>query len=140
MSEPSRLFLYGTLMAGHRHRLARRLHEVLGPGREAGLSGIMYAVPDAEGVYPLVIPGEGWVRGMVHEAAGLSDALWGELDAYEQVVTRGDGYRRRAVTLVSGERAQAYLWQGALPPGALPVAEGEFAAFLARTGMQPFAT
>lgn len=138
MNEPERLFLYGTLMAGHRHHLARRLHEVLGPGREAALAGVMYAVPDEEGVYPLVIPGAGTVHGTVHDAAGLSDALWAELDAYEQVVTHGDGYARRAVTLASGERAQAYLWQGALPPGAMPVAQGDFATFLARTGWRAF--
>lgn len=132
------LFLYGTLMAGQPHPLARRLHAVLGPGEPGVIAGRMFALRDPLGWYPAVVSGEGVVCGMVHRADGLDDALLAALDAYEEVVATGPGYRRVEVIVSDGALAQAYLWHGALPDGARPVAEGDFAAFLSRTGQRPY--
>lgn len=133
-----RLFLYGTLMAGQPHTLARRLHAALGVGVQAQVAGRMVAIPDPDGWYPAVVPGQGHAKGMVHAADGLDDALWAALDAYEQVVATGAGYRRRDVAVAGVGLAQAYVWQGALPEGALTLEEGDFAAFLAKTGQRAF--
>ena len=130
-----RLFLYGTLMAGQPHALARRLHAALGPGERAWVAGAMVAIPDPGGWYPaLVAGGRGRAWGKVHGADGVDAALWAALDAYEQVVTAGPGYVRRVVL---GD-AQAYVWQGALPQGAVALEDGDFAAFLARTGERSY--
>lgn len=133
-----RLFLYGTLMAGQPHPLARRLHAVLGPGESGEIAGRMFAVPDPGGWYPAVVSGEGVARGMVHCADGLDDALLAALDAYEEVVATGPGYRRVEVVVPGVGLTQAYLWQGALPDGALALEEGDFAAFLLRKGQRAF--
>jgi gamma-glutamylcyclotransferase (GGCT)/AIG2-like uncharacterized protein YtfP len=128
-----RLFLYGTLMAGNGHSLARRLHDVLGPGQAAQVEGRMFVIPDPDGWYPALVPGEGcWVRGMVHAACGLDEALWTALDAFEE------GYLRRDVIVEGGGCAQAYVWPDALPDGALALADGDFLAFLRRTGQRPY--
>jgi gamma-glutamylcyclotransferase (GGCT)/AIG2-like uncharacterized protein YtfP len=135
---PGRLFLYGTLMAGHGHRVARRLHDVLAPGGAAQVSGRLVAIPNPGGWYPALLAGAGVVRGMVHAADGLDAALLADLDAYEQVVRVGAGYRRAEVMVAGVGPAMAYVWQGALPPGAVALEEGDFAAFLARTGQRPY--
>jgi hypothetical protein len=75
---------------------------------------------------------------MVHRAHGLYDALLAALDGYEEVVETGPGYRRVEVAVSGAGPAQAYIWQGALPGGARPVAEGDFAAFLSRTGQRSY--
>lgn len=133
-----RLFLYGTLMVGQPNALARRLHAVLGPGEPGGIVGRMFAVPDPLGWYPAVVSGEGIVRGMVHRADGIDGAMLAALDAYEEVVATGAGYRRVEVAVSSGGAAQAYVWQGALPEGALALEDGDFAAFLACSGQRAF--
>jgi gamma-glutamylcyclotransferase (GGCT)/AIG2-like uncharacterized protein YtfP len=136
--KPVRLFLYGTLMAGQPHPLARRLRAVLGPGEPVVIGGRMFAVPDPLGWYPVVVPGDGIACGMVHRADGLDDAMLAALDAYEEVVATGAGYRRIEVAVPGVGPAQAYVWQGALPEGALALEDGDFAAFLACSGRRAF--
>jgi hypothetical protein len=126
-------------MAGQGHALARRLHDVLGEGRPGQVAGAMFAIPDPEGWYPaLVLGARGMTRGVFHQAYGLDTGLLAALDDYEQVVESGAGYRRRDVPVVDLGLAQAYIWQGTLPEGALALEDGDFAAFLARTGQRAF--
>jgi gamma-glutamylcyclotransferase (GGCT)/AIG2-like uncharacterized protein YtfP len=90
--------------------------------------GRLWAVPDPEGWYPALLPGEGRVTGMLHRPLAIFDvAMLAAMDRYE-----GEAYRRLpiTVTLASGAvRAQAYVWQGALPAGAVALEDGDFAAF-----------
>ncbi|WP_343613657.1 gamma-glutamylcyclotransferase family protein [Novosphingobium sp.] len=130
---PPAFFFYGTLMAGIDHPLARVWHTALAEGEKGWAQGRLWAVPDPEGWYPALLPGEGRVTGMLHRPLAIFDvAMLAAMDRYE-----GEAYRRLpiTVTLASGAvRAQAYVWQGALPAGAVALEDGDFAAFLARSG------
>jgi gamma-glutamylcyclotransferase (GGCT)/AIG2-like uncharacterized protein YtfP len=133
----SRLFFYGTLMAGLDHPLARSWHGALAPGEPGRVAGRLFAIADPQGWYPALLPGEGWVRGMAHRLLPAFDAaMLAAMDHYE-----GAEYRRlpMPVMLAEGEAmAQAYAWQGALPTGAVALEDGDFAAFLARSGEAPY--
>lgn len=140
---PARLFLYGTLLQGACNTVAVRLHRHLEPGLPAWVAGQLFAIPDPAGWYPALVPGEGTVRGMVHDLApGFDAELLAELDAYEGLRDDGSGeYRRQivAVTTAAGEvSAAAYVYNAALPAGVRPVPEGNFAEFLARSGLPAF--
>ncbi len=136
-----RFFFYGTLWGGSGSAVARAVHARLLPGVTGTVEGTLYAIPDPQGWYPALVPfaeggGEGVVHGFVHEAApGFAKADLAALDAYE-----GEEYRRRelAVSLADGSAmvAQVYVWAGALPAGAEPIAEGDFAAFLHQRGLK----
>lgn len=140
---PDRLFLYGTLLQGTCSAVAVRLHRHLAPGRPGWVQGRLHAIPDPGGWYPALVPGEGIVRGMVHDVRPTFDAdLLAVLDAYEAVSTDGRGeYRREPVTAMTDEGplvAEAYVYNMALPAGARAVPEGDFPAFLAAGGLTAF--
>lgn len=128
-----RLFFYGTLMAGLGHPLARGWHGALSAGEAGWVRGRLWAIPDPEGWYPALLPGQGRVRGMVHRPlAGFDAGMQAAMDRYE-----GEAYRRLPlpVMLAEGEvSAQAYVWQGALPEGAVALEDGDCAAFLTQSG------
>ena len=140
MSAP-RFFFYGTLLSGSGNPVARVAHRKLLPGRPATAPGALHAIRDAAGWYPALTPGEGEVRGMVHEAArGFGTADLARLDAYEECGPGGE-YQRREIAVRSGGQevlAQAYVYVAALPEGALPVPDGDFAAFLQRGGLSGY--
>ncbi|WP_206238033.1 gamma-glutamylcyclotransferase family protein [Novosphingobium terrae] len=133
----SRLFFYGTLMAELGHPLAREWHAALSAGEKGWVEGRLWALPDPQGWYPALVPGEGRVMGTVHcPLAAFDAAMLAAMDRYE-----GEAYRRLPVTVrvASGEiAAQAYVWQEALPEGAVALEDGDFAAFLARSGEQAY--
>jgi gamma-glutamylcyclotransferase (GGCT)/AIG2-like uncharacterized protein YtfP len=107
----------------------------IGPGRAATTSGIIFAIPDAAGWYPALLPGDGVVQGAIHDRGGADLAA---MDEFE-----GSRYRRQEVLVTVGARlvtAQAYLWIDALPTGAEPIAHGDFARWLADTGRKPLGT
>ena len=118
------LFFYGTLIAGCGNRHERAAHQTLGPGGAGQVRGLLYALPDPGGWYPAMISGEGVVQGVVYPILpGLDLAA---LDAYE-----GAEYRREGVSVRTKQgvlRAQAYVWAGGLPAGAVRIANGDFIA------------
>lgn len=129
-----RLFFYGVLREGLGDWpfLAG-----IGPGRAATTSGALFAIADPQGWYPALRHGQGpgWteVVGTLHDARGVDLAA---VDAFE-----GADYARRPIPVrCAGETlgAEAYLWAAPLPPGAPPIAHGDFARWLAETGHAPF--
>lgn len=130
---PPAFFFYGTLMAGLGHPLARVWHAGLSPGEAGWARGALWAIPDPEGWYPALLPGEGSVRGMLYRSlAGFDAGMLAAMDRYE-----GDDYLRLALPVMLGDgeaMAQAYVWQGALPAGAVALEDGDFAAFLEQSG------
>lgn len=124
------LFLYGVLMRG---AAAWPFLAGLGAGRAARTYGALFAIPDPQGWYPALLPGNDVVHGLLHDAGRVDLAA---VDAFE-----GAEYRRGSVMVeVAGQTvaAQAYLWQGVLPGGAQQIAHGDFARWLAETGRAPF--
>jgi gamma-glutamylcyclotransferase (GGCT)/AIG2-like uncharacterized protein YtfP len=104
----------------------------IGPGRAASATGTIFAIPDPQGWYPALLPGDGVVHGAVH-AQGQADLA--AMDAFE-----GPRYRRQAVpVMIAGATvmAEAYCWIDALPGGTEPIAHGDFARWLAETGRRP---
>ncbi|MBH0114709.1 gamma-glutamylcyclotransferase [Novosphingobium sp. YJ-S2-02] len=157
MAEPQRFFFYGTLMACSEHPLARRLHRLLrslGPGY---LPGRLVALPDRKGWYPALTDGEGRVAGEVYvpRRGSLTPHELAALDRYEGCLRnarlRSDYWRAtlgaRLVARVGLQGAdlrprlavQAYVWSGVLPRAAVPIEDGDFAAWLARTGARAYA-
>lgn len=134
------VFFYGTLMAPARNPVARTIHARLGPGTPATTPGQLYAIPDPAGWYPALIPGEGVVHGQLHAADGLTAEDIARIDAWEgyDPAAPGGGDYARAALAVGDKVAQAYVWIAPLPPGAVPIPEGDFAAWLAHTGGRAF--
>ena len=105
----------------------------IGPGQAATASGALFAIPDPQGWYPALVPGEGTVIGAVRDAARVDMAA---VDAFE-----GADYTRRPIPVrCAGETlvAEAYLWAAPLPSGAPQIAHGDFVRWLAETGNAPF--
>ncbi|HZU62290.1 MAG TPA: gamma-glutamylcyclotransferase family protein [Novosphingobium sp.] len=144
---PLRFFFYGTLMGGHGNAGAqvvaahmRLLGAARAPGRLVGLE-------EGGGWYPALLPdaGGGQVAGRLYEALpGFGAAQLAAIDRYELCFPEDPGVSEYCRALVpvawaggQGE-AQAYLYARALPPGALPIAGGDFARWLADTGRRAF--
>lgn len=137
-------FFYGTLRPDLAQGLPARLIERLEPVGGAVAHGRMLARRDPRGVYPVLVRGTGRVHGMVCRADGRLSGPWLDaLDRYEGAAGGGGEYLRRpiAVRLAGARRitAQAYLFNRPLLPALIPVPHGDFARFLAETGLRPFA-
>jgi len=123
------LFFYGVLLEG--------LGEWpflngIGPARRATTTGTLYGIGEANGWHPALLPGEETIVGAVHEAGGANIA---QMDVFE-----GPDYARTPIPVdVDGTKieAEAYLWIAPLPDGALRIAHGDFARWLAETGRSP---
>ena len=61
-------FFYGTLLDGSDNAAARAVHALLAPLGPATVAGRMAAVPDADGWYPALLPGDGLVHGRLFAA------------------------------------------------------------------------
>ncbi|MCJ1961275.1 gamma-glutamylcyclotransferase family protein [Novosphingobium mangrovi (ex Hu et al. 2023)] len=146
MNAPRRFFFYGTLLAGMETALTRRIHAHLRALGPAQVRGRLVAIPDPDGWYPALLPGPGWVAGMLYAARpSFTRATLGELDAYEGCCPRAHGageYRRAAIgaRLDDGRcrDAQGYLYARPLPRGSLELPGGDFARWLEETGTLPF--
>jgi len=134
-----RLFVYGVLLGSVAEGSVRELLRGLGPGQPATTRGLLYAVPDPRGAYPVLVPGEGTVRGMVH-AAGTVDLA--ALDRFEDADRPEGEYRRDPVTALLGDgteaRAFAYLYNRRVTPALIAIPHGDFPRWLRETGARPF--
>jgi gamma-glutamylcyclotransferase (GGCT)/AIG2-like uncharacterized protein YtfP len=125
------LFFYGVLIAEIAPPPVQRLLAGIGPGRPATARGKLYAVADPAGAHPAMVAGDGAVSGVVHEAGSVDLA---GLDAFE-----GADYVRTPIRVNSeGEaiEAHAYLWV-APTDGLEPIPDGDFARWLAASGLAP---
>jgi gamma-glutamylcyclotransferase (GGCT)/AIG2-like uncharacterized protein YtfP len=145
-SMPTHLFFYGTLVAGNPNPVAAAIHAALEPVGPARTRGVLVAIPDPAGWFPALVAGEGVAHGALYRAgAGFDRALLARMDAYEAFdpAEPADSLYRREAIMVQCEvgaavDAAAYLWNGALPAGALQIAGGHFGQWLAQTGNPVF--
>ena len=109
-------------------------------GAPATTTGALYAIPAASGWFPALILTQARystvVHGMIHEAGDVDLAA---VDAFE-----GADYTRQPVPVDGWDgygdtRADAYVWTAGLPPGAEPIAGGNFAEWLRATGRPVYA-
>ncbi len=102
-SEAATLFVYGTLRRASGHAMGQWLAERaqwLGPARIAGaLLRLSY--------YPGLVVGEGWVRGDLYR---IPEALWPELDAFEDLRGQPDDEYRREPAWVQTAEGEVLAW------------------------------
>ena len=141
-----RFFFYGTLIAGNAHPVAERVHACLHDQGPATARGALYAIGESAGWYPILLAGAATVHGRLYAAApGFGAADLAALDAYEDfdpADPAGSLYVRATIVVADADgafhEAQAYSFNRALPPGALPIPEGDFPAWIAREGLRPY--
>jgi len=141
-----RFFFYGTLLDGSDNPVAQEMHRLLGPLGPGQVSGALFAVPDPQGWYPALVPGEYAVSGGLYqtrEGFGLADLA--RMDAYEDFdPARPDAslYVRHELTVLCDDGtsclAQAYRFAQPLPCGSLPITGGDFRAWLGQQGVTQF--
>ena len=141
-----RFFFYGTLQHGNANPVARAAHDRLTSLGEATTRGRLYAVREASGWYPVLLPGQGTVQGALYETRpGFTKSDLAMLDAWEDFDPRrpfGSLYIRRLLSV--GDRqdrkhyAHAYVYNRKLPRSARRIAGGDFNSWLARTGLPAF--
>lgn len=130
-------FFYGTLLALAQTRMSRWMAPKIVHSAPATARGRLLAIPAGGGWYPAML------RGGTSRVVGtvctlrLGTGDLARLDRYE-----GKNYRRAKIELTSRSNARktamTYLWNGALPAGARPVPEGDFLAWLEKTGKGAF--
>lgn len=136
-----RLFFYGVLIGKLASPDIRRLLTGIGPGRPAMANGRLYAVKGGDGCYPVLVPGRGAVRGMLHEA-GRADIA--SLDAFERCfpdAPERSEYLRRPIAVRMGGRsaiaAQAYIYNRPVSGHLVRIGHGDFARWLHESGNRP---
>ena len=143
MHAPRRLFFYGTLTHEHSNTLtATLLPRLGGQPRRGWVRGALFLRRDPLGVYPVLMPGGGRVKGWVY--GGLKPiprAVLAAFDAWEYCDSRrplrGE-YRRVALVVYTRGgplRAAAYLPNRRAPLGLRAVPSGDFAAHAAAHGL-----
>jgi gamma-glutamylcyclotransferase (GGCT)/AIG2-like uncharacterized protein YtfP len=115
----------------------------LGPGRRATAPGLLYAVPDPRGWYPVLIPGEGTVHGMVHEAGSVDVAALDRFEGLDPQDPKAGEYRREPVSVTpeagAALQAHAYLYNRQPAAAFELIAHGDFARWLREGGHSVFA-
>jgi gamma-glutamylcyclotransferase (GGCT)/AIG2-like uncharacterized protein YtfP len=136
------LFFYGVLIGEIAPPRVRQLLAGIGPGQAATVRGTLYAVPDARGAYPVLLPGEGLVHGWLHEAGSVDLAALDRFEGVDPDDPMSGEYRREAVLAMLADgstvEAQAYLWNRQVHDGLERLAEGDFARWLAGSGHAAF--
>ncbi|WP_421850316.1 gamma-glutamylcyclotransferase family protein [Novosphingobium sp.] len=143
MHAPRRLFFYGTLTHEHSNTLTETLLPRLGGRPRRGwVRGALFLRRDRQGVYPVLMPGAGRVKGWVYGSLRpIPRAVLAAFDAWEYCDPRrpARGEYRRANLVVhtrSGPlRAAAYLPNRRAPLGLRAVPSGDFAAHAAAHGL-----
>jgi gamma-glutamylcyclotransferase (GGCT)/AIG2-like uncharacterized protein YtfP len=143
-----RFFFYGTLIADSGNPVAAAAHVRLRDLGPATARGALHAIEDelGEGWYPALLAGAGPVLGQLYEAApGFGEADLAALDAYEGFDPADPAaslYVRATIVVTDAggafHEAQAYSFNRPLPPGAQPIADGDFHTWLAREGLKPY--
>jgi gamma-glutamylcyclotransferase (GGCT)/AIG2-like uncharacterized protein YtfP len=141
-----RFFFYGTLLDGSDNPVAHSIHAKLETEGPATTRGSLHAIPDPEGWFPAMLPGTGEVQGALYRAtARFTASDLARMDAYENCDPANREaalYSREEVVVTTHEgtafRAQAYLFGQPLPDEAVPIANGDFRAWLAAEGLVPF--
>lgn len=137
------LFFYGVLIDGLASPSIRALLAGLGPGRPATTRGALFAIPDPRGWYPVLLPGEGEVCGMLHEAGTVDLAALDRFEGVDPADPPAGEYRREPVEVVPEGggplMADAYLYNRARAPEVEPIPHGDFARWLRETGHAPLA-
>lgn len=141
-----RFFFYGTLLAGSDNPVASFVHEKLRTIGPARARGVLHAIPNPEGWYPGLLPGEGIVHGRLYEVAeGFGAKELARLDAYEDYSParpEASLYIRGTVSVIGPDDtsglAEAYRFNQPLPEGSRPIPGGDFRAWLAEHGFEQF--
>ena len=137
------LFFYGVLLGEVASDRIAAMLAGIGPGNPAIASGVLYAVIDRAGSYPVLLPGEGEVRGAVHEVGSVDLAVLDRFEGVDPNDPRAGEYRREAIRVIpatgSPLEADAYLYNHAPGPALVPIRHGDFARWLRETGNQPLA-
>jgi len=141
-------FFYGTLTHRHANALTRDLLPLLGTGRPASVRAVLYAVGTPDGWYPALVAGPGRVDGWLYRAGPRFAApMLARLDDYEQYCPRrpreSEYLRRRMpVRLARGGTllAQVYRWNRKVDSAMVPIPGGDFAQWLAQTGLRALDT
>lgn len=137
-----RFFLYGTLQAGNSNPAIAAIHRRLIPQGPGWIAGRLVAVPDANGWFPALIPGEGEVHGQVYAASpDFTAEDLAALDRYEEYDPASPAtswYRRETRTLTTGAPVSVYRMNGAPPAGAVPIPGGDFRAWLKAQNLREF--
>jgi gamma-glutamylcyclotransferase (GGCT)/AIG2-like uncharacterized protein YtfP len=125
MSEPSHIFVYGTLRSESDHPMARRL---TARARHVGKGSVPGRLYDC-GWYPAAIFDANEARRVIGDVFSLKPGSWllAELDAYEA----GDPNYARAlldVTLVDGGIVTAWAYGVSKAPNARLIQSGDFIA------------
>ena len=145
-------FFYGTLLDRPGNPVAAALHQRLGPGRAGSLPGALYAIPDAAGWYPALVPdGPGRVRGQIHAAgpafSAADLALMDRYEGFDPANLAESDYVRRLVPVTcdgpgESDRADApafvYCYNRPLPTAAMAIPSGDFLAWLRETGVRAY--
>jgi gamma-glutamylcyclotransferase (GGCT)/AIG2-like uncharacterized protein YtfP len=142
-----RFFFYGTLIAGSGNRVAAATHALLHDLGPATTRGVLHAIEDTEGWYPILLAGDDTVHGRLYEAAtGFGARDLAVLDAYEDydpAEPAGSLYRRVAMAATDADgaahEAQAYLYNRPVPEATRAVPHGDFHAWLAHEGLRAYA-
>lgn len=145
---PSAFFFYGTLMEGVDDGWTRHLSGRLAAAGAATVPGRLFVRLTAKGAYPLMTiaaPGRHRVRGAVyHPTPAFTGTDLAALDTYEGVDTarpERSEYERLTVscTLGDGRRCLAAAYVAPRIRGhAARIEDGDFRAWLARTGHRPY--
>lgn len=137
------LFFYGVLLADLASPRIRAMLAGLGPGRAATTRGTLFAVHTPRGCYPVLLPGEGEVTGMVHAAGSVDLAVLDRFEGVDPHDPRAGEYRREPIRVVPATgaplMAHAYLYNRAPAAGFEPVSHGDFARWLRETSHAPIA-
>lgn len=137
-------FFYGTLTHEHDNAITRAVLPLLRPVGRAVARGVVLAVRDPQGWYPVLRAGQGEAHGWLYAAGpGFGSRALRRLDAYE-LADRRPGrreYRRQAIRVRLGRRvvtAQAYCHAMPAHTGMQRVHHGDFARFVAQRRRKPF--
>ncbi|WP_183030061.1 gamma-glutamylcyclotransferase family protein [Altericroceibacterium spongiae] len=136
------LFFYGVLLGDVAPPAVKALLADLGPGRKGTVQGMLYAVPDPEGSYPVLIKGTARVHGMVHEARGVDMAALDLFEGIDPHDPANSEYRRIVMEAVledgSTMMSQAYFYNREIGDHLVPLEHGDFTRYLLETGFRPY--
>ncbi|GAA5046650.1 hypothetical protein GCM10023208_02220 [Erythrobacter westpacificensis] len=139
------LFVYGVLIRKLAQGRAAELVAALDDGLPATTRGALYGVEGKDGGwYPILLPDPDGdeIHGVVHEAGAVE---WQAMDEFEDAHYGPDAeYRRETIPVMLPNAlvvdAQAYCYARAVPPDAVRIEGGSFAAWLEETGRRPIAS